>query len=88
MGPANSDVRVSYEIQSPEKIGVGGDMVSDVGKKLHGSMDEQSVGANELRKIGYSIHLFEPAKALEVRVGVHGIGPVDFKITNFNVTIH
>jgi hypothetical protein len=85
--PGNSNLRVSFEIQSDGPIAITSDAISEVGKRFHGVMDEQSIGSGEKRKLGYGIHLFEPVTALEARIGIRADKPVKFKITNLKIQV-
>jgi hypothetical protein len=85
--PGNSNLRVSFEVQSDTAIDVTSDAISDVGKRFHGVMDEQHIAAGEKRRLGYGIHLFEPANALEARIAVRSETPAKFKITNLSIVI-
>jgi hypothetical protein len=85
--PGNSNLRISFEIQSDGPIAVTSDAISEVGKRFHGVMDEQTISSGEKRKLGYGIHLFEPVTALEARIGVRADKPVKFKITNLTINV-
>jgi hypothetical protein len=85
--PGNSEVEFSFEIQSPTGVDVYSDMGSQVGKRALGAISTQTLAANEKRRIGYKINMAQPDTAVETRIWVHGAGPVDFDITNLNVTV-
>jgi hypothetical protein len=85
--PGNSEIEFSFEIRSPTGVDVYSDMGSQVGKRALGAIATQTLAANEKRRIGYKINMASPDTAVETRVWVHGAGPVDFDITNLNVTV-
>jgi hypothetical protein len=80
-------LRVAFEIQSNAKLNVGSDVVSDVGKKFHGALEEQALAPGEKRKLGYKIRLTQAASAVEARIGIRADGPANFKITNLVVSV-
>jgi len=85
--PPKAQVQVSFQITSPREVTVMSDMVSDLGRRFHGSIEEH-VGGAEPRTVSYRVFFFDPAEGLEARIGVHGEGPVDFDIKNLVVDVH
>jgi hypothetical protein len=84
--PANSEVRVTFELHALGKLEFSSDIVSNV-RQILGVLEAQSLAAGESRKLGYRIHLSEAAKALEARVWVSSEKPVDFEIKNLALTV-
>jgi hypothetical protein len=85
--PANSEVELTLDIQSPSAIGIHSDMGSQVGKRALGAIAPQPIAANEKRRIGYKINMAQPDAAVETRVWLQTDSPVDFEITNLLVTV-
>jgi hypothetical protein len=85
--PRDSDVRLTFDIQSDQKIGVTSDIVSSVGTKFHGAMDEQTVEAKSARNVSYALRMSEEADALEARVWLRSERPASFKITNLELAV-
>jgi hypothetical protein len=84
--PADSDVRVSFELHASSKLNVWSDVVSNI-KQRHGALEPQTMAAEDSRKFGYRIHLLQGVNALEARVWISAEAPASFKITNFSVSV-
>lgn len=85
--PGNSNVWVSFDIEASDALFVSSDAISQVGQRFHGLMTDQAVAAGEKRRLGYAVHLFEPASALEARIGIRADKPARFTITNLSVRV-
>ncbi len=85
--PANSTLRISFDIQSDSPVLVKSDVSSEAGKRFHGEFDEHQIQAGEKHTLSYGIHLFEPATAVEARIGLRAENPVDVRITNLAVQV-
>jgi hypothetical protein len=85
--PANSDVRVHFDIESRDVLKVVSDFVSSNAKQFHGATEDQILKPEVPATLGYRIHVFDSAAAVEARVGVQSNKPVNFTITNFALTI-
>jgi hypothetical protein len=81
--PADSDLRVSFEIESLGPLLVASDIVSSSGQTFHGALDQQGVESRKSRKLGYRVHLFQRADGIETRLWVKADGPINFRLTNF-----
>jgi hypothetical protein len=85
--PGDSNVRLTFDIQSAQKLGVTADIVSSVGTKFHGAMDEQAVDPKAAGHVSYAAHMSEEADALEARVWLRSDRPASFKITNLELKV-
>lgn len=87
VAPTHSDVRVRFTIEASHGIELVTDIVSDKSRQLLGKLDNQTLGANELRTISYTVHVFEAAPTVEARIGVSGRAPIDFRISGLEVQV-
>jgi hypothetical protein len=85
--PASADLNVSFEIESQGDLQVISDVVSAFGKISHGGMDDQTIVANEKRKLAYRIHMFQWADSVEARLWVRNDNGTNFKISNLAVEV-
>lgn len=85
--PAGSDVRLRFSISSSVALKVRSDFVSDGAKQFHGALDEQTIPAHEPRTLGYRVHVFDSARAIEARIGISSDVPASFKIANFELSV-
>jgi hypothetical protein len=85
--PSNSNLHIQFDIQSPTKLTVSSDVVSDLGKQFHGALGEQTIEPNKKLTLGYTIHLPLPAEAVEARLFVQGESATTFDISNLVVGV-
>jgi hypothetical protein len=85
--PGNSELELTFDIQSPTTIDVYSDMGSEGGKRELAALINQTLAPKEKRHFGYKVNMAQPDTAVEARIWVHGAGPVDFDITNLSVTV-
>ena len=86
--PADSDVDISFEVETKEKVAIVSDVVSNSAQQFHGSLLEQWVDAGQKRAFGYRVHVFKPVASLESRIFMRADTPVDFKIRDLVVNVH
>jgi hypothetical protein len=85
--PASARLSIGFEFESDVPVEVMSDVVSEVGKRFHGSIDQQNLPPSERRHLGYSIQLTERVVALEARVGIRATGTVNFKLSKLTVVV-
>lgn len=85
--PGNANVRFRFDIESEGQISVMSDVLSDGAKQFHGAVEEQRVRSNEKTTIQFRIRLFEPARALETRIGIQADQPANFTISKVALSI-
>ena len=85
--PGNADVKFRFDIESESSLSVMSDVLSDDAKQFHGAVEEQQVKPNEKAIVQYRIRLFEPARALETRIGIRTDKPANFTIARIALTI-
>jgi hypothetical protein len=87
VAPTHSDVAVRFNVESPSAIEIASDIVSDQARRIHGKLEQQTLSPHERRTINYSVHVFEAAPAIEARIAVHGVAPLDFRITDLQIDV-
>jgi len=87
VAPTHSDVRVRFEIEASRGVELVSDIISDEARRVHARLDQQVVPARERRAIGYGVHVFEAAPAVEARIFVRGPGPIDLRISGLEVDV-
>ena len=86
--PADSDVDISFEVETRAKAAFVSDVVSHSAQQFHGSLLEQWVDAGQKRLFGYRVHVFKPVASLESRIFIRADTPADFKIRDLVVNVH
>jgi hypothetical protein len=85
--PANAEVRVQFDVQASQDVTVSSDVVSDLGRRSHGSLSDQAIVANHSQSLWYQVHVDGAAQAVEARLMVRSKALVDFRITNLTLAI-
>lgn len=85
--PGSANVRFRFDIESEGQLSVMSDVLSDGAKRFHGAVEEQQVRPNEKVTVQYRLRLFEPARALETRVGIRASAPANFTISKVTLSI-
>jgi hypothetical protein len=85
--PANSDVEVSFRIEAKTRIALVSDVVSNTARNFHGGLLEKTLEPGTEHLVGYKVHLFRGADALESRIFVRGDAPADFRIKDLVVNV-
>lgn len=85
--PENADVDLTFTVEPSNNIVMSSDIVSEVAKNFHAAMSDQEIAANEVRKVAYRVHFFQPVNGAETRLWVRGDGPTRFKISNFALDV-
>jgi hypothetical protein len=85
--PANANVRLQFEIESPTQLHVMSDVLSSSAKQFHAALEDEVLQPNQPRTVSYRIHLFDSARALEARIGIRADEPSRFKISNLQLSV-
>jgi hypothetical protein len=85
--PNNSDVDLTFTIEPSNKIVMSSDIVSEVAKNFHAALRDEEIAPNEVRKVAYRVHFFQPVNGVETRLWIRGDGPTRFKIANFALDV-
>jgi hypothetical protein len=80
LAPGGTDLHLSFEIEAKNELAVMSDIVSDGASRTHGALDEQELEPNERRRLGYRVHFFDPARAVEARIGIRSRSGAAFVI--------
>jgi hypothetical protein len=85
--PSNADVQLRFDIQATSPLSLVSDVLSEGAKRFHGALEEELLDAGETHAVSYRIHVFDPVRALETRIGVRNTAPVSFRITDLRMSV-
>jgi hypothetical protein len=85
--PANTNVKVSFDIQPTSAASVACDVVSQVGSRFHAATDDAQIEAGKTKHVGFTIRIFEGTVGFENRIWVRTTGKTGFKITNMALQV-
>lgn len=87
VAPTHSDVCVRFDIESQSRFELASDIVSDNARQRHGKLVGQTLAPKEKRSIDYCVHVFEAVPRVDARIALHSDAPLDFRITNLEVSV-
>jgi hypothetical protein len=85
--PANSEIEVSFEVNSSTTLEVYADVVSQMGVQLLAGLSRQTVEAGVSQKLGYRVHVFNADTNVESRIGISAQNGTRFEISNLAMTV-
>jgi hypothetical protein len=85
--PPNAEIEVTFEVESPQKVEVYADLVSQMGKQGLAALHPQVLEAGVVHKLGYRVNTFRPDPFVESRIGFRSATPVEFALTNYTMVV-
>jgi hypothetical protein len=84
---AGSVLEVAFDLHARTNSEIGLDVVSGVGKRVHGAVLPERLYEDDEVRFSYRVAVAEGTEALETRLELTGAASYDFDISNFNVRV-